>query len=926
MSAQTGSKKALTLHRTGFQDAAAITSLLVLSLAFFWKAVFTNQVLTGIDLFSYFYPYRDFATEALRQGRLPLWNPHLFMGVPLLANSQVAVLYPPHWPLIWLPVPKQIAWSIVSHIWLAGAGTYLYARCVVHLRPLSSLVGAAVFALGGFLGAQVEHVNQLNTSAWLPWLLVSLEATGPQHPRLRRRLAFLSGSAVTSFLILAGHTQAAYIVLVGAGCYTVLRGIQQSQGPGWRRALQWLRGPAMLAGMAMLALLLSAGQLLPTIELSRLSVRSGGLEYREAASFSLRPGQVPKALLPPIAWEPPFSEYVAYVGLCGLGLGGLGGVLLAKSLRRQVSRLASRSSESGHVHSFALSSLGLTLLGLFLAFGAYNPVYYILYKIMPGIALFRAPSRWLLLYAFGMAILTAIGSSSLSRISRLKKGVLRCTVPLVALLLLAELFTWSRKLAYNHPTAPAAYDSLRTATAHLLADDGEPFRFLSLSDILYDPGDLGDLQAMFARDLSDQATYDLVVATKMKEVLAYNLPLRYRLYSVDGYDGGLLPTKRYIALERLFLEESEIWPDGRLRQQLAAVPPVRLLSLLNVRYIITDKSQDAWHEGVYYDLETELPLQDLKLTSLPDFEATQLGIVSYLTATASLPNGTPVAEVALEVDGSVLASTTLRAGYDTAEGLYDVSPVTHSRGVAIHNWRGDARGSDYLAILDLPRPTRPGSLHIRSLLPKSSQGRFVLRGLSLIDGRTGTSASISVDPALKLVHSGDVKIYKNLVALPRAFIVHQSRISADEASTIAQLRDVALNPAQQVILSDSASAVAITSHAPAVPDDSPVQVLRFGAERIDLRATLKSPGYLVLTEAYYPGWEAEIDGRPAPIVCADAYFRAVALDTGKHTVTFQYRPGLVRWGLGVGAAGWVLWALLLAIWAWRAGRKNRHHV
>ena len=172
---------------------------------------------------------------------------------------------------------------------------------------------------------------------------------------------------------------------------------------------------------------------------------------------------------------------------------------------------------------------------------------------------------------------------------------------------------------------------MRTAPAHLLADHSraQPFRFLSMSDIRYDPGDLGDLQAMYGDQLPEEAVYDLIVATKMKEVLAYNLPLRYRLYSVDGYDGGLLPIARYVTLERLFLAEEEIWSDGRLRQQLGQVPPSRLLSLLNVKYVITDKTQDVWIDDVFYDLEHTVPLGQVTLgrEHVPDFEATHLGIV-----------------------------------------------------------------------------------------------------------------------------------------------------------------------------------------------------------------------------------------------------------------------------------------------------------
>ncbi len=914
-----------TRKKSAIVDAAAVGMLAAVTLAFFWKIVLTNQVLSGVDLFAYFYPYRDFASEALREGRLPLWNPYLFMGAPLLANSQVAVLYPLHWPFLWLSAPKQIAWSIVLHIWIAGAGTYLFARWVMRRRPLTSLVGAAVFALGGFLGAQVEHINQLNASAWMPWLLICLEGATSKSPGHRRKIAFVFGCAVISLILLAGHTQAAYIVLAAAGCYTLLRGVQHSTGAGWRRAAGWLRGPGLLAGMLLFALLLTAGQLLPTIELSRLSVRSGGLDFRDAVSFSLKPAQVFRAFLPPLAWKPPFSEFVAYVGLSGLALAGFGVVSSIRSLRRRA-LLQRPQPPAPDTRSFALPALGLTFLGVFLAFGAYNPVYYLLYKLIPGISLFRAPARWLLLYAFGMALLAAVGIDAIANAPLAQRRAGRLAAPLAGLLLLVELFVCGRKLAYNLPTAPAAYDSMRSASAHLLAgNDDSPVRFLSLSDILYDPGDLPDLQSMFATALSQDAIYDLIVATKMKEVLAYNLPLRYRLFSVDGYDGGLLPTSRYVTLERLFLGADDIWPDGRLRQQLKSIPPVRLLSLLNVRYVITDKLQDAWSDGVYYDLEAQVPLGETELTNLPDFEATHLGVVTYLTATVGLPAGTPVAQVVVEAGDTAILSSTLRAGYETAEGLFGPASVVHGRAIVIHNWRDNPSGNDYLAILDLGKVIRPSRIRIRSLLPDSEAPHVMLRGMSLIDSRTETSISISVNPALRLVHSGDVKVYENLAALRRAFVVHGSRTIDGDVGAIALLRDPGFDPSRQVVLTGTSKSEG-KSFAYSGTEASEVKLLRYGAERIEIKATLESPGYLVLTDAFYPGWQAEIDGTPAPILCADIYFRAVALDAGEHTVTMQYRPQSVFHGLAIGGAAWVGWVIALAMLALQAGRKHRNLV
>ena len=86
------------------------------------------------------------------------------------------------------------------------------------------------------------------------------------------------------------------------------------------------------------------------------------------------------------------------------------------------------------------------------------------------------------------------------------------------MLLCVELFVASRGLRYNQPTAPEAFTFLRPSIAHLKTDPGL-FRFLSLSDIVYDPGDLAEITTIFADQLPEKAIYDYVVAAKEKESL-----------------------------------------------------------------------------------------------------------------------------------------------------------------------------------------------------------------------------------------------------------------------------------------------------------------------------------------------------------------------------------------------------------------------
>jgi hypothetical protein len=867
-------------------DRTAPVAWAALTLSFFWKIALTNRILVGLDIFAYFYPYRDYISEALLAGRLPLWNPFLFMGAPLLANSQAAVLYPLHWPLLWLSTPKQLAWSIVLHIWLAGVGTYFFGRRALALRPWAAFVAAIIFALGGFLGAQVEHVNQLNASAWLPWLFLCL--TSVRKWDRWRWPALLCGGAIIGLMLLAGHTQAAYIVLFGAGIYTLLGGLEEFRTS---RSTHSLRGVATFAAMCIIGLALAAGQLLPTLELSRLSVRSSGMPYNEAASFSLKPGLLFKAFLPPLFWEPPFSEYIAYIGIVGLVLAGIGAIVTLK--RKGV----------------GWQALALAILGVFLAFGAYNPIYYVLYKLIPGFALFRAPARWLLLYAFGAALLAGIGLEAVA-----KRRILRVTV---ILLLLIELFVAGRQLAYNNPTTPIAFDSMRTSPAHLLADNSPaPFRFLSMSDIGYDPGDLSDLQAMYESALPPEAIYDLIVATKMKEVLAFNLPLRYRLFSVDGYDGGLLPISTYVTLEQLFLTEDEIWPDGRLRQQLRQVPQARLLSLLNVKYVITDKTQDVWIDDVFYDLEHTSPLGAVTLTEIPDFQATDLGLVSYLTGTAKLADGVPAAQVSITTNLGTVITRTLLVGEHTAEGLYRDETTAHRQARVGHHWRDNDRGYDYISVLHLGQASRPTAISFRSLLPT---GQVQLRGLTLIDARTGTSRSISVNPAYRLVHSGDTKIYENLTLLSRAFVVHQAKRIENDRAALEAMLSPDFDPAREIILSEGSELHAESKY-------TDVAITAYEPEQIQIRAELDTPGYLFLSETAYPGWEALVDGQPAPIYRADIYFKAVALDAGKHQITFRFNPSSIRIGLTISGLAWLSWCLFFAITITHIGRKAKSSV
>ena len=519
-------------------------------------------------------------------------------------------------------------------------------------------------------------------------------------------------------------------------------------------------------------------------------------------------------------------------------------------------------------------------------------------------------------------------------------------------LLVVELFAAGLALPYGRATAPQAFTSLRPAIAHLLAapfpfppilgrregvGGGVEGRFLSLSDITFDPGDLPEVQIIYGPQLSAGALYDYVIAAKHKEVLSPNLPLAFGVPAVDGYDGGVLPLARYVTLQRLFLPEHEGSMDGRLRENLTTIPDGRWLNLFNVRHVITDKLHDAWLDDVFYDLQFGAQLRRGEMAAVahvPDFEATALGVVSYLRGGAALPGGSPVGVVEVGFGEGLTRTFELRAGQHTAEGLYGPE-VTHPQAmVGGHFWPGQPEGCDYVARLRWQEPAAPATVVVQAALP---EGELVVRGVSLIDERTGAFQALvlSDQGRFRLAHSGDVKIYENLSVLPRAFLVHKRRTvgAADDEAALALMQDAAFDPAAELVLSVGDGAVLTDDVAPESVWGDPsrraqpapgwefARVTHYAPERVEIDVVADAPGYLVLTDAWYPGWEATVDGEPVQVQRADLLFRAVAVDAGHHCVVFTFRPVSLRVGAGVSLAGLAGLAVVAALALRRSSRQ-----
>ncbi|HET6261759.1 MAG TPA: hypothetical protein VFG99_05920, partial [Chloroflexia bacterium] len=128
-------------------------ALALLTGGFFWRPLTEGTYMPagGGDIASLYFPGYAFAAQQIQSGTIPLWNPHLFSGMPFAADVQMGLFYPLNWLLfLFFDVDYgHLEWLLIAHYWLASAFTYLFLRDIGQ-RRLGALTGAVVFAFCGF--------------------------------------------------------------------------------------------------------------------------------------------------------------------------------------------------------------------------------------------------------------------------------------------------------------------------------------------------------------------------------------------------------------------------------------------------------------------------------------------------------------------------------------------------------------------------------------------------------------------------------------------------------------------------------------------------------------------------------------------------------------------------------------------------------
>jgi O-antigen/teichoic acid export membrane protein len=834
-----------------------------------------NSLLSDLILENYV--WKQFIRESLSQRELPLWNPYLFAGAPFLATGQSAAYYPFSVFFLLLPLPAAYGWYTVSQLWLAGVFMYLFAR-VLRMRRASGALSALVFQGSGFMLVSAAVFPMIiGAAAWLPLLLAIVEmvirASSTQRGAGRTLPWVALGALALGCQILAGHIEITYYTLLVMAAYAAWRLLsrtwQQRQDlpadqlrAGTRRAL--VKPALWLLALVILGLMLGAIQFIPFYEVGQANFREGSASLAEVRGWAFPPRRLLTLALPNFFGNPAHHSY--------LDVFSGERVAFTTNYYGEVNPWGGYSSDWG-IKNYVEGGIYLGILPLLLA----------LLGLRSRPARSRGPRSailfFLVLALFSLAFI--FGTPLYALLYYGLPGINQLHSP----------FRWVFPLALAI-AALAGYGMDYLARPRSEGPSGPP---------------VGGAP-WWLRPFVLWGRLSTIAALAGAAFWGGMLLLSGLFVSYLAYD-SLAPT-----LNRIFLgltRAPDAFPDARafysyqfwnvLILALVLAASGLVLRAGRSRLSLRNRPLWPWLAAIVVGLDLLVANAGFHTAADPALLDYEPEVVQWLQEqpgewrlTAFAPHG----DKPLNANGAWLYDLEDVRGYDSIiprryvrfmEAIEPQSELLFNRIQPVYNWQ--ALQSPLLDVLSV---------------------KYVL-----------TTASIEL-PKYELAWEGEgLRVYENLAAMPRAYVLPQTAtaVTDDPVAALAQF-----DPRQYVLIgADRWDYPVEVATEPVAALPQPAAVVTYGNVEVIVAAVNDVPAWLVLNDSYFAGWKAFLQPAHEPeageqevtIYPVNGNFRGVLLPAGEWQVRFRYSPMTFRLGGLTSAMAGIVILFGFGVWGWR---------
>ena len=868
------------------RDLPVILGLIVLAALFFFPVVFAGRVMVPFDSLYRFPPWNAFAeqfgvttphnelvldlvlenyawkhliVESLRAGEIPLWNPYLFAGIPFFAAGQHSALYPASILFYILPIDRAFGYFVALQIAFAAITMYALAR-VLGQERLPAVLSGIVYALSGFMVVSTTFPMVISAAAWLPAILAFTELVLRSRAPRRQILYALLGALCLGVQFLAGHVEISLYILIITAYFALWRAIAHNRcvPQGIRLGARGLVGIGLMTGIGVA---LGAVQLVPLYEIVQGNFRGGSVSLQDVLGWAYPSRQILTFFMPDFFGNPTHHSYLDVF--------------------------------DGTLHA---APAGTIFWGIknYVEAGSYTGILPLILAFIAILAAFRA---WRNRGRTGTA---APGSPDTP--AAMDAGL----VALFAVLAVVSLlFTFGTPLyailfygmpGFNQLHSPFRWVFPYTLSVALLAGIGANVLTTSARQwaAAHDRRPAGvDLARRGVRTMAWICTAG-GVAIVAGLVLAW-----------------ILRTPSLAFLDRVVQSSSSLanaFDSGRMFFSYEARNLVLLaLNLIGAGIVLHAAAAhrtlpDRWgNQVVWSPLALVLIAADLFV----------VGTGFYPTVDSRLKDFTPPSIEFLRRDLSLFRVTS----YD-ARGGPEEKVLNPNAGMLYG--LADIRGYDSIIpkqYADLMRQLAPqDELLNNRIAPFYSPDPLSSPLIDLLNVKYVLTKRPLPNAGYTLVYDQEIRIYRNDRVLPRAFMVPQARVVPDRAALLGQV--TTFDPSAEVLI-EREPEPADREPGGAGCRYNPVTVDRYGNSEVILKSDQACGGWLVLSDSYFPGWIAQVDGLDVSIYRADYNFRAVHLPAGAHTIRFKYSPLSFRIGLIVSFLGGMVTLLGFAYLAWR---------